>query len=150
MRAALRAWSVRLRNLVAGRARGDRDFADEIHSHLQLHIDDNIRAGMSPAEARRTALLRLGGVAQTAERHRDRRGLPQVDAWMKDLRFAARGLRKTPAFTIMAIATLALTIGANTAVYSIVDRVLLRPLPYPDPDRLATLRMNVVTALREA
>ena len=101
---SLRALALRFRNLVVGRARGDREFADELESHLQFHIDDNLRAGMAPAEARRAALLRLGGVAQTVERQRDRRIIGQLDVWLKDVRFAGRGLRKTPAFTTMAVA----------------------------------------------
>jgi macrolide transport system ATP-binding/permease protein len=90
----LRAWLVRLRGTLAPRPD---DFAAEIDSHLQLHIDDNLRAGMPPAAARRDALLKLGGLAQTQERYRDRQGIPALDALRQDLVFALRMLRKNPA-----------------------------------------------------
>lgn len=119
-----------------GRGRHDRDLADEMDSHLALHIDDNLRRGMSPAEARRDALLRLGGVEPTKEDVRDRRGVPAVEKVAKDVRFALRVLRKNPAYAAVVIVTLGLGIGVNTAIFSIVDGVLLRPLPYADADRL--------------
>ena len=134
----VRAWC---RRLMAGlgRDRGEQDFAEEIEAHLQLHIDDNIRAGMSPAAARRTALLKLGSVAALREAHRDRRRLPMLDAVARDVRFALRTIHRQPLFAVTAILTLALGIGANTAVFSIVDAVLLRPLPYAAPDRLVRI-----------
>ena len=137
-----RSFLIRLSGVFNG-ARRDRDLADEIESHLQMHTDDNLRAGMTPDRARREALIRLGGVEPTKERHRDQRGVPMMEAWLKDLQYAARGLRKAPTFTAMAVATLALCIGANTAIYTVVDCVLLRPLPYPDPHRLATIARNI-------
>jgi macrolide transport system ATP-binding/permease protein len=118
-----RAWLVRLMG-VFGRNRGDEDFAAEVEAHLQLHVDDNIRAGMSPPDARRAALLKFGPVEATREAHRDRRGLPLLDSAARDVRFA-----RQPLFALTAILTLALGIGANAAVFSIVDAVLLRPLP---------------------
>jgi predicted permease len=138
----LRSMLFRLAGVFNG-ARRDGDLAAELEAHLQLHVDDNLRAGMTPAEASRQARIRLGGVDPVKERYRDQRGIPMVEAWLKDLRHAARGLRKAPTFTAMAVATLALGIGANTAIYTVVDRVLLRPLPYPDPDRLATIARHV-------
>jgi putative ABC transport system permease protein len=131
----LRAWSRRLTGLVTG-PRRDRDFADELESHLQLHIDDNIRAGMSSSEARRHALIRLGGIDQAREAHRDRRGIPAIENLVRDLRHGIRGLVKSPGFTVAAITVLGLGVGVNTAIFTIVNTVVLRPLPFAESDRL--------------
>src|SRR5262249_39102514 len=96
----------------------------------------NVRAGMSPDAARRHAVLALGGVEATKERYRDRRGIPLLDALRQDLTYAFRTLRRNPSFSAVAIGTLALGIGANTAIFSLVYAVLLRPLPFADPSRL--------------
>jgi predicted permease len=114
----------------------DRDFSAEMQAHLQLHIEDNLRAGMSAEEARRQARIKLGGVEQTKELYRDRLGLPVLETLFHDLRFAFRLVRKNPGFTSIAVLTLALGMGATTTIFSVVNSVLLRPLPYQNHDRL--------------
>jgi macrolide transport system ATP-binding/permease protein len=131
----LRAWLLRFKGLFLKNA-CDRDFADEIESHLQMHIDDNIRAGMSPQEARRAAVMKLGGVDQTKEAYRDRATIPFLESVVQDLRFTFRQLRKNPVFTVTATTMVALGIGASVAIFAFVDAALIKPLPYQNPSRL--------------
>jgi putative ABC transport system permease protein len=132
---ALRSFFARLAALFTRRRR-DRELTDELESHLQMHIDDNLRRGMSPDDAHRHAVLELGGVEQTKEIYRERRSLPMIETLLQDLRFGARTLARNPGFTAVAILTLALGIGATTAIFSVVYGVLLRPLPYRDSNRI--------------
>jgi predicted permease len=117
----------------------DEDFSAELESHVALHTEDGIRAGLSPADARRQALIRLGGVEQTRQTYRERHTLPWLESVLRDVRYALRGFRRNPIFTLTVIATLALGIGATTAVFSVVDRILFRSLPYAHDDRLVSI-----------
>jgi predicted permease len=131
----LRAWLLRFKGLFLKGAR-EREFADELDSHLQMHIDDNIRAGMLPSEAKRVAVMKLGGIDQAKEAYRDRATIPFVESIVRDLRFTLRQLRKNPAFTITATAMIALGLGASVAIFAFVDAALIKPLPYQNPSRL--------------
>src|SRR5215211_693692 len=131
----LRAWLLRFKGLFLKDAR-EREFADELESHLQMHIDDNIRAGMSPQEARRVAVMKLGGVDQTKEAYGDRATIPFLESVVQDLRFTFRQLRKNPVFTVTATAMVALGIGASVAIFAFVDAALIKPLPYQNPSRV--------------
>jgi putative ABC transport system permease protein len=128
----------RLRAAVLG-DRLDADFRDELRAHLDLLTADQQRLGALAGEAGRRASLRLGGLAQLEEERRERRGIPLVEDMMRDLRYAARSLRRSPVFTIVSIATLAVGIGAGTMVFSFAGAVLLRPLPYAQPDQLVRI-----------
>lgn len=132
---SLRAYLQRLSGVFSKRRR-EQDFAAEIESHVQMQVDDNLRAGMSEEEARRTALIKLGGVEQTRQAYRERATLPLLETVAQDMRFAARQFAKNPAFTLTVVVILALGIGASTAIFSAVYPVLYKPLPYPEPGRL--------------
>jgi hypothetical protein len=121
-----------------GRSRRERDLAAELESHLELHIDDNLRAGMRPAEARRVALLKLGGVECVKDACRDRSRLPFLERSLQDLRYAARQLVETPGFTSLVVLTVGLGIGANTAIFSVLNGYF-RPLPVRSPEQIVVL-----------
>lgn len=118
------------------RAQLDQDLEAEMASHLELAIEENLRSGMSPAEARRHALIQFGGTQQAKEQHRDSRGILWLEHLLQDTRFALRLLRKSPGFTFVAVFTLALGIGANTAIFSASNTFLRNPISFPEVDRL--------------
>src|SRR6202171_4462107 len=134
----LRAAFLRLGGLF-DKDRRDRDLADEMESHLEMHIEDNLRRGMTPEQARRQALIKLGGIQPAKEIYRDRRSVPVLETTLQDLRHGVRALSKNLAFSVVAVITLALGVGANTAIFSVVKAVLINQLPYRQPDRLVAL-----------
>ena len=132
---ALRAFLIRLGGWW-GRDRREREMNEEIEAHFQMHVEDNQRAGMSAAEARRQAVLKFGGIESAKESLRGRWTVAFLETTWQDLKYALRGLRRNPAFALTAVLSLALGIGASIAIFTVADNLLLRPLPYRDPGKL--------------
>jgi predicted permease len=135
---ALMRFLSRLGNFMSSRQNDER-LREEIEEHIALQTEDNLRAGLSPIEARRQAMLKFGGVEAVKEDYRAERGMPLIENLMRDLRFALRLLRKSPGFTAVAIVTLALAIGANAVVFGVLNALILRPLNVPQPESLYQL-----------
>ncbi|MGH9673891.1 MAG: ADOP family duplicated permease [Bryobacteraceae bacterium] len=135
---ALEKVRLRLRSLFS-RRKLDRELEDELRFHLDQLFEEDVAAGVAPGEAQRSALRKMGGVSQLKEECRDMRRVNYIDDLLRDLWYAGRNLRRSPGFATLAVLIMALGIGANTAVFSVVTTVLLKPLSYRDPDRIVTL-----------
>ena len=131
----IKALLQRLRGLLPSK-QAESDFADELDSHIAMHIDDGIRSGLTPAEARRQALIRLGGAEQTRQAHRERRTLPWLESLLRDLTYSLRTLAKHRGATSIAILSIGHGIGANATIFSMVSRFVLRPAPMGAPTTL--------------
>ena len=119
------------------------ELREEFEAHLEMEVAEFVRRGLKPGEARRQALLAAGGLTQAAEAVRDQRGIPWIESIAADIKYALRALRHSAAFSSVVVITLALGIGANTAIFSVVRGVLLKPLPHRDGDRLVYVRQSM-------
>jgi len=138
---ALREWLQRLSGMLFKTSR-ERDMEEELRSHLEFAAQDRLRRSGSPEDAEREARLQAGGLTQAMDAMRDQRGLPYLEDLSRDLRHAVRSLFRTPVFTVVTLITLALGIGANTAIFSVLHAVIMRPLNYPKAEQLVYVSMN--------
>ncbi len=139
---SLRAAGARVAGFFKGSV-SDGDVGDELRAHVEMATAEYVRRGMNPDEARRRAVIESGGLTQATEAVRDQRGLPWIDGLVSDVKYAFRSLRQSRAFTAVVVITLGLGIGANTAIFSVVRAVLLKPLPHRDGNRLVYLRQSM-------
>jgi len=136
----LRAVWIRLKSLLHP-GHGDQEFSRELEAHIAMHVDDGIRSGLSAEEARRRALIQLGGKEQILQTQREQHGLPWLETSIRDLRYALRTLAKHRGVTAIAILSIALGIGANATIFSMVSRFVLRPAPVGNPSTLLSLHI---------
>lgn len=134
----LKRFLARIRNFVTA-CRGDERLREELEAHLAMQTEENLRSGMSPAEALRQARLALGAIEVIRERYHAEEALPLLESLIQDSRFALRQMRRSPGFTLVAVLTLALGIGANTAIFGLIDALFLKPLALPHPEQLVRI-----------